>query len=219
MQPSHTDCLYWSCCPGECIPFILCCFFFPPMSLAFARASLDCCHGWGSEHPLSRDVGFSSPQDFPIPATCPRARRQRWSLPECRLWCDDTIKPGLGHLIPDWKGHSHATQRHLAGSNRSKIFHWLALRVPCVLLSTGRKLAWTPTTSLKLGSYTSRFNRYTTVYLHLLQTELGLWGYSQHKTYPCGDSERTGTRYSGCAEFSPACYLPFPISGNSANFL
>lgn len=77
--------------------------------------------------PLARDVSCSCPWDS-IPATCLRARRQRWSLPECRLWLDDTIKPVLGHLISDWKGHSRVTQRHLAGLNRSRIF-WLASAV------------------------------------------------------------------------------------------
>lgn len=178
--------------------------------------------------PLARDVSCPCPCYVSIPATCLRARRQRWSLPECRLWLDDTIKPVLGHLIPDWKGHRRVTQRHLAGLNRSRIF-WLASavytgltpeQVLCVL-----SLSWqnagmdTYPQPTQLAWCTTRFNWHATACLHLLQTELGLWGYSQHKIYPCGDSERTGISYNGCAEFSPAGYLPFPLSGHSANFL
>lgn len=85
---------------------------------------------------------------------------QSWSLPECRLWFDDTTKPGSGHLIPDGKGHCHVAHRLLPASNRSNIFDGLTLCVKvlyqgrhCVSsLPPGRKLAQTTTISLKLGT-------------------------------------------------------------------
>jgi len=43
------------------------------------------------------------------------------------MWFDDTIKPVLGHLIPDQKGHSHVAQRLRACPNRSEMIDWLAL--------------------------------------------------------------------------------------------
>lgn len=85
---------------------------------------------------------------------------QSWSLPECRLWFDDTTKPGSGHLIPDGKGHCHVAHRLLPASNRSNIFDGLTLCVKvlyqgrhCVSsLPPGRKLAQRATISLKLGT-------------------------------------------------------------------
>lgn len=147
MQLSHTDCFYWSCCPGKCIPFILHFYFHAPGIHSCLFRLLSWLGHWAPS------LGTSA---APALRTFP-SQLLAWGH---EGKADDTTKPGFGHLIPDRKGHHHVTYTLLPGSNRSNIFDGLALSVkvlyqsrPCVSsLPPGRKLAWTPTISPKSGT-------------------------------------------------------------------